>query len=74
MVTSLLHQVPHFDFTLAIASSKLTVNKSKKTFHQDIDLPPQKPPLGGCSAFSHFLGFPQHIIVVTQNRQSCQNE
>ena len=46
MVTSLLHQVLeiHFDFTLDFANSKLTVDKSKKTFHQDIDPPLQKPP------------------------------
>lgn len=49
MVTSLLHQVLeiHFDFTSDFASSKLTADKSKKTFHQDIDPSPQKPPLGG---------------------------
>lgn len=49
MVTSLLNQVLeiHVDFTLDFASSKLTMDKSKKTFYQDIDPSPQKPPLGG---------------------------
>lgn len=43
MVTSLLNQVLeiHFDFTLDFASSKLTMDKSKKTFYQDIDPSPQ---------------------------------
>lgn len=47
MVTSLLNQVLeiHVDFTVDFASSKLT--RSKKTFYQDIDPSPQKPPLGG---------------------------
>lgn len=48
MGTSLLQVLEiHFDFTLDIASSELTVDRFKKTFHQDIDAPPQKPPFGG---------------------------
>lgn len=56
MVTSLLQQVLeiHFDFTLDFANSKLTVDKSKETFHQDTDPPLQKPPSGDVPGCSHF--------------------
>lgn len=58
--TSFLQQVlgAHFDFTFDFASSKLTVDKFKKTFHRDIAAPPQKPPFGGFLCLQPLLVLP----------------
>jgi hypothetical protein len=59
-IISLLHQVLeiYFDLSLVFTSSKLTVDKSKETFHEGIDLPPRSPLQGVLSACSHFQYFP----------------